>query len=148
MRIRLRLFFLLLITSIFVACDGHSGRSISTNVKDGNVKVEIVKFGSAEKLHVQGVVVYGNLSITADIPIKNADLRCIHLVLKNKKSTMPYVDSMIDTMLSVYPAENDGIVRARLYWVFEGLDVSKFDVDGLGVKIIEDNGSCPLPGKT
>jgi hypothetical protein len=135
------------------ACSAAGDRSISTKMEGGEVRVIVRHVRNAENLNIRGVAVYGEVIVKSDWRLRSVDLGCIFLLADGTRSLKPYVDSVAHVMTNSYPADKDGIVRAKLYWVFPGRDITEVEPNSLMLTFDQSHDPClkretaPLAGK-
>lgn len=116
--------------------------SISSKIDGGEVRVIVRHVRNSGHLHVRGVAVYGEVIVKSESRLRSVDLGCIFLLSDGARSSKPYVDSVAHVMTNSYPADKDGIVRAKLYWVFPGRDVPQVDPKNLMLTVDQSRGPC------
>jgi hypothetical protein len=126
-------------------CSAHSAagdRSISNKMDGSEVRVVVRSVQNAKHLNTQGVAVYGDVLVQSESRLKNVDLGCILLAAGEARSSKPYVDSVAHVMTNSYPADTDGAVRVKLYWVFPGRKITEFKPNELTLSLDQSRGPC------
>lgn len=124
------------------ACSAAGDRSISSKIDGGEVRVIVRHVRNAENLNIQGVAVFGDVIVKSDWRLRSVDLGCILLLSNGARSLGPYVDSVAHVITNNYPADKDGIVRTKLYWVFPGRDIAGVDPNSLLLTFGQSHGPC------
>lgn len=124
------------------ACSAAGDRSISSRMEGGEVRVIVRHVRNSESLNIRGVAVYGAVIVKSDGRLRSVDLDCILLLANGTRSLKPYVDSVAHVITNSYPADKDGIVRAKLYWVFPGRDIAGVDPNSLTLTFDQSRGQC------
>jgi hypothetical protein len=108
----------------------------------GEVRVVVRSVQNATHLNTQEVAVYGDVIVHSEWRLKSVDLGCILLVAGEARSSKPYVDSVAHVMTKSYPADPDGAVRVKLYWVFPGGNITEFKPNSLALSLDQSRGPC------
>lgn len=127
------------------ACSASGTPSLHAKLDGGEVSVVIRSIRDAKELHVNGVVVYGDIVVTSEYKLKSADFGCISLLAAEKRSGKPYVNSVGRILTDRYPADADGAIRASLYWIFVGQQMDEFNPKVIALVTDRSAKSCLTP---
>lgn len=143
-----RRFRLGVILSAFLCCGcaPSNDPNIYAKWEGGEARVVVRSIRDAAQLGIAGVVVYGDVLIKSESHLRRADLGCLFLLGAEQRSSKPYVNSVAHIMTNRYPADADGAVRARLYWIFQGRDVNEFKPNRLTLVVDQSRGPCLIWG--
>lgn len=132
----------ILISLFTSACSVAAAPIIFAKIDGAEARVVVRSIRDAAHLHVNGVVVYGDVHISSRDYIAKANLSCFYLSAANQQSSKPYVDSVAHILTNDFSADSDGAVRAQLYWVFKGRKVADIKANDLALVADQSHGSC------
>jgi len=136
----------LLSASLCCGCAASGDPSIYAKWEGAEVRVVVRNIRDAAQLGIDGVVIYGDVFVKSGSRLRRADLGCLLLRGAEQRSSKPYVNSVAHIMTNSYPADADGAVRARLYWIFKGRDVNEFKLNSLTLVVDQSRGPCLVWG--